>query len=448
MSAFDTLKAQGVHKVKATVRDIYDSTRTSTAISITVRNRVPSIAVTYPAANALFKMYDTLRIKVKCFDSNKTLDTIIIFDSIPGTGWTAIDTMTPSDSTAGGYYTMSAFDTLKAQGVHKIKATVRDIYDSTRTSAAISINVRNRVPSISVINPTAGRLYKMYDTLRVKVKCYDSNKTLDTIIIFDSIPGTGWTAIDTMTPSDSTAGGYYTMSAFDTLKAQGVHKIKATVRDIYDSTRTSTAISITVRNRVPSIAVTSPATGTEYTTYDTIRVTAKCVDSDKTLDTLIFYDSLAGSTWKAFDTLTPADSTAGGIYVANNYDTLFPGGTHYLKVVVKDIYDSTRASALVSVLLRPPTAVTLSTPTYLTTDGMTLTWTANSDTYFSAYKIYYSTTSPVDSSKTMFGPITNKNVTSMALTGLSTATLYYVKIYVYNQAGQCKGSNEVSATTN
>jgi hypothetical protein len=194
------------------------------------------------------------------------------------------------------------------------------------------------------------------------------------------------------------------------------------------------------------VVITSPANNTEFVYYDTIKVTAKIVDSNKTLDTIIFYDSLAGGTLKAIDTLTAADSTTYQVYKTTNYDTLKPGGTHYLWVKVWDIYDSTRTSSLVAVIHDQPTATVVSTPTYPTADGMTLSWTAVSDAGFASYKIYYSTTASVDTSKTLFGTITNKNVTSVSLSGLSTGT-YYIKVYVFDTAGQCTASNEVSGST-
>ena len=204
---------------------------------------------------------------------------------------------------------------------------------------------------------------------------------------------------------------------------------------------------VTVRNRVPSVLITSPVANTEFKNYDTIKVTAKIVDSNQTLDTVIFYDSLAGAAWKAFDTLTVADSATGGKYTSKKYDTLSPGGSHFLKVVVRDKYDSTRTSVLVKVVHKPPTAVTLSTPTDSTSSSLTLAWTANSDEGFASYKIYYATSAGVDTSKTMFGPITNKNVTSIALSGLASNTDYYIKIMVFDLAGQYAGSNEVHGKT-
>ena len=59
-------------------------------------------------------MYDTLHITVKCFDSNKTLDTVIFYDSLAGGSWVGIDTLTAKDSAKGGLYTTKKIDSLKA----------------------------------------------------------------------------------------------------------------------------------------------------------------------------------------------------------------------------------------------------------------------------------------------------------------------------------------------
>jgi hypothetical protein len=42
-----------------------------------------------------------------------------------------------------------------------------------------------------------------------------------------------------------------------------------------------------------------------YDLRDTLHVTVKCVDSNKTLDTIVFYDSIAGGTWIGFDMQPP-----------------------------------------------------------------------------------------------------------------------------------------------
>jgi hypothetical protein len=249
------------------------------------------------------------------------------------------------------------------------------------------------------------------------------------------LAGGAWVAMDTLFATDSAKGGLYTTKKIDSLKALGMHYLRAKVIDKYDSMRTSASIAISVRNRVPSVAITSPLNNTEFKFYDTINVTAKCIDSNGTLDTVIFYDSLAGATWKAFDTLFAADSAKGGLYTTKKYDTLSP--------------DSTRTSTFVTVVHHPPTAVVLSPLTDTTSDGCTLTWSLNSDAGFASYKVYYSTSPGVDTSGALYGTITNRNVTSIAFSGsgFTSGTTFYVKIYVFDMAGQFVGSNEGIATT-
>jgi nicotinamide mononucleotide adenylyltransferase len=445
----DSLKTMGMHYLRAKVIDKYDSMRTSTSIAINVRNRIPSVAINSPAANTLFKMYDTLHVTAKCVDSNGTLDTVIFYDSLAGGTWRAFDTLYAADSAKGGLYTTKKIDSLKAVGMHYLRARVIDKYDSMRTSTSIAINVRNRIPSIAISSPAVNTLFKMYDTLHITAKCVDSNGTLDTVIFYDSLAGGAWVAMDTLFATDSAKGGLYTTKKIDSLKALGMHYLRAKVIDKYDSMRTSASIAISVRNRVPSVAITSPLNNTEFKFYDTINVTAKCIDSNGTLDTVIFYDSLAGATWKAFDTLFAADSAKGGLYTTKKYDTLSPGGTHFLKVKVIDKYDSTRTSTFVTVVHHPPTAVVLSPLTDTTSDGCTLTWSLNSDAGFASYKVYYSTSPGVDTSGALYGTITNRNVTSIAFSGsgFTSGTTFYVKIYVFDMAGQFVGSNEGIATT-
>ena len=91
-----------------------------------------------------------------------------------------------------------------------------------------------------------------------------------------------------------------------------------------------------------------------------------------------------------------------------------------------------------------PTAITDLSATGSSSSQITLNWTANTDSIFSSYKIYRSTSSGVDENDTLVTTITTQSTTSYTNTSLSTGTYYYT-IYVVNDNGSTP-SNEVSAT--
>lgn len=92
-------------------------------------------------------------------------------------------------------------------------------------------------------------------------------------------------------------------------------------------------------------------------------------------------------------------------------------------------------------------AVTLGSPTHISYNSIGIFWTQSADPDFSAYKIFYSKTSPVTESSLPGPVITNRLTTTDTLTGLSENTHYYVKVFVYNTHLSVAGSNEIDATT-
>lgn len=96
---------------------------------------------------------------------------------------------------------------------------------------------------------------------------------------------------------------------------------------------------------------------------------------------------------------------------------------------------------------RPPTAVTLGAPTNITTNSMTLSWTQNTDSDFAAYKAYYSTSPSVNETSILATTITTKTTTSYTVTGLSSNTNYYFRVFVLAQTQQTSGSNTVTGKT-
>jgi len=128
------------------------------------------------------------------------------------------------------------------------------------------------------------------------------------------------------------------------------------------------------------------------------------------------------------NSLSPGDYS-GTLTVSSN------GGTGYVSVQMKMPADE------------PPTAVTLSNPINITMNSMDVTWSRNYDNDFAAYQIYYSTTPAVTQSSTLFTTITDNNQNSCTITGLTSNTTYYFRVYAMDTAQQTTGSNVVYGTT-
>ncbi|MFT4304700.1 MAG: fibronectin type III domain-containing protein, partial [Candidatus Woesearchaeota archaeon] len=94
----------------------------------------------------------------------------------------------------------------------------------------------------------------------------------------------------------------------------------------------------------------------------------------------------------------------------------------------------------------PPTPVTLDISD-TTWSSVTLNWSVSNDTDFSNYQIYYSTDENVDTTSILADTITNRNNTSIIVSGLTELTQYYFIVYVSDTGGNLAASNIVTITT-
>jgi fibronectin type 3 domain-containing protein len=177
--------------------------------------------------------------------------------------------------------------------------------------------------------------------------------------------------------------------------------------------------------------------------------------------------------------VTTAGTLAGTVTRVNPWDTLpsqfydsgalpapAPGATYYYRVFVFDNSGQSAGSNEVSITLTdaPPSAVTLSTPTFggdpmmppeMGGQAVQLSWSANTETDFASYKVYRATAPGVTQNSALAATITRPDPWTAAATtaadsgAVPTAppgTTYYYRVFVVDSAGQATGSNEVSIT--
>jgi hypothetical protein len=123
-------------------------------------------------------------------------------------------------------------------------------------------------------------------------------------------------------------------------------------------------------------------------------------------------------------------------------------GHNSIQVTAEDAsFNHTSSSANYNLKLDlPPTAVTVNTPTNVTTTGMNISWSASNASDFTCYNVFYATTPNVNEQSTMAPSITIKMNRSFAFTGLTPNTPLYCKVYVCDSTS-CVASNEITATT-
>ncbi len=188
----------------------------------------------------------------------------------------------------------------------------------------------------------------------------------------------------------------------------------------------------------------------------TLSITPTSLDFGSSETTLPFDVANAGSgdlTWSVTDnqgwiTTSPSSGTNyGSVNVSVSRNGLSTGDYSGTVTV-----SSNGGTGGVAVLMNvpadePPTAVTLADPTGITSNSIVLTWSRSSDTDFAAYQLYYDTSPAVTENSTLATTITDNNLNSHTVTGLSAITTYYFRVYVMDSASQTTGSNVVSGAT-
>ncbi len=130
----------------------------------------------------------------------------------------------------------------------------------------------------------------------------------------------------------------------------------------------------------------------------------------------------------------PLNSSATNALVTANFQDEAGNKISKVAATTLDIFSQPQSAIL--------SAVTLST------FEISLSWSAETNSDFQAYRIFRSTSSPVTESSTPVVTITSKNSTNYTDTDLTDNSLYFYKLFTYNNSGFSSASNEVSATTN
>ncbi len=95
----------------------------------------------------------------------------------------------------------------------------------------------------------------------------------------------------------------------------------------------------------------------------------------------------------------------------------------------------------------PPEPVVLYSPNPISATQIDLSWSQSEERDFSSYRLFRSPSSGVDSTSWLAVTIREKFQTTYQDTGLDGNKTYYYRLFVYDQGGNGRGSNEVSATT-
>jgi peptidoglycan/xylan/chitin deacetylase (PgdA/CDA1 family) len=314
----------------------------------------PTVSITSPTAGRTIS--NTFVFTAKASDNVKVVGVQFMVD---GVNVGAEDTLSP--------YQLSFNTKTLSNGTHTVSAKARDAAGNTKTSAAVSVIIKNAVPdttppTVSITSPTADKTIS--GTVSLIASASDNVKVVGVQFMVD---GVSVGAEDTLSP--------YQLSFNTKTLSNGTHTISAKARDAAGNTKTSTPISVTVNNVVPDttlpvISITNPVAGSVVS--DTINLTANATDNIGVVGVQFLIDNV---NFGAEDTLSPYQI---------NFDTkTLNNGTHTVSAKARDAAGNTKTSAAVSITINniipdtTPPIVSVTSPIAGSVVSDTINLTAN-----------------------------------------------------------------------
>ena len=301
----------GEHVLTAVARDAAGN-QTSATLGVTVSNDVtaPAVAFTSPAAGSVS---GTVTVAATASDEIGVTSVQFNLDGAP------------LGTEIGSAPYQVVWDTgTMSNGAHVLTAVARDGAGHT-SSATVNITVANDYagPTVAITSPGAGTVS---GSLTVAASASDDIQVAGVQFTLDGSP---LGAEDTSAP--------YEVSWNSTTVGNGVHVLAAVARDGVGQTATATAVSVTVTNdtTAPSVALTSPGTGT---VAGTVSVAASASDD---LGVAGVQFTLNGAPLGAEDTSAPYEVSWDSVSTAN--------GVHVLTAVARDAAGHTTIATSVSV---------------------------------------------------------------------------------------------------
>jgi RHS repeat-associated protein len=274
--------AAGTYSVTATATDNLGAVTTSSAVSVTVAaNVVPTVSITSPTAGTTFTAASAILLTANAADINN--GTITKVDFFRGTTLLGTDTTSP--------YSYSW--TNPVAGNYSITAKATDNSGATKTSTAVAISVvANVAPTVSITSPAAGASFTAPASITINANASDVNS--GTVTKVDFFIGTTLLGTDTSAP----------YSYAWTNAAAGSYSITAQATDNSGAVKTSAAVAITVTaaNTPPTVSITSPLGGANFTAPAAITINANAADTTGTVTQVDFYN---GTTLLGTDTTVP-----------------------------------------------------------------------------------------------------------------------------------------------
>jgi chitodextrinase len=223
-----------------------------------------------------------------------------------------------------------------ASGSYVVVAQATDNSGNVTTSSSVTVTVTGNLPPVvSITAPGSGNVLQVGTSVNFNAAASDADGTIASVRFF---------ANNVLVATVATAP----YNATWTPVALGSYSLTAVATDNSGATTTSTAVIVTVTgNAPPSVALTSPATGTSVTAGTPVTVAANASDTDGTIASVRF---------------TANGITIGTAAAAPYRVTWTPtaGGTYSLVAIATDNSGNITVSSSISVTVTTNQAPTVS----------------------------------------------------------------------------------------
>ncbi|MDJ1480078.1 Ig-like domain-containing protein, partial [Cytophagaceae bacterium YF14B1] len=287
----------GTYALTAKATDNKGGVTTSSAISVVINapvNKAPVVALTSPSANAGYQTGATITATASATDSDGSIAKVEFYAGAVKIG----------EKTASPY---SVTWSTTTAGTYSLTAKATDNKGSVTSSSAISITVStqpaaNKLPLVSLTNPVANASYPTGSSINLTATATDADGSIAKVEFY-----VGTTKVGEKTSSpysfswNATTAGTYALTAKATDNKGGV------------TTSSAVNVTITSPNQAPTIAISSPANNTSFTSGNAITITANAADTDGKVGKVEFFagTSKIGETTTAPYTINWTPSATG-----------------------------------------------------------------------------------------------------------------------------------------
>jgi chitodextrinase len=246
--------ALGAHTIQAKATDTFGNLGSSSVVNVTVADQTaPTVSITAPAASAVVNG-STVAVSA---NSSDNVGVVGVQFKLDGANLSTEDTTSP--------YSVTWNSTTATSGTHSLTAVARDAAGNTTTSTAVSVNVDNAAPTVSITAPTAGS--NINGTVTVNTTATDNTGG-------SGIAKVEFYADGVLKSTDTTSP--YSFSWDTSTVSLGAHSLTAKAYDKAPTANvtTSTAVSVNVTDGTPPSTPTNLHTTSTTTTSVSLAWTA------------------------------------------------------------------------------------------------------------------------------------------------------------------------------